>query len=80
MVSATPNSITVGWVPPKYENGKGVVERAHAWRSITPSGNLFWVGGDSVFARARMCVQQGQVGDLAVGLALAVAGIVSISR
>lgn len=25
MVSATPNSITVGWVPPKYENGKCVV-------------------------------------------------------
>lgn len=22
LVSATPNSITVGWVPPKYENGK----------------------------------------------------------
>ena len=22
MVSATPNSITVGWVPPKYENGE----------------------------------------------------------
>lgn len=27
MVSATPNSITVGWVPPKYENGERLREK-----------------------------------------------------
>lgn len=37
MVSATPNSITVGWVPPKYENGKCFGEQ----RELTASLSYF---------------------------------------
>lgn len=39
LVSATPNSVTVGWIPPKYENGEettGLLETyatdPHIWK------------------------------------------------